>query len=354
MQIPTDPQAITAPWLIEALRSTGTIDQTGVKSYDLQLMGDGAGYVGQLARFRLDYTVAEESTPTSLVAKFSSADPAVRATLHATGIYEKEVRFYQELAAQARLPTPRCYYADIDLETGHSILLLEDLAHLRSIDLAAGCTLAEAELVISHLAQFHAHWWENPQLEATGYLTPNNHRAEFWQERFLGWWPQIRQTLAALLPDAHLSPAFVELGHRFGPKLVEIFTQVSQSPITFIHRDIHLDNLLFGVDETDAPITILDWQTAGYGRGVGDVTYFMVFSMPISIRRKAERSLLQSYHNRLLQYGVQGYDFEQCWVDYQKSLFRNLFILAVAVSMLDTSRPHGRANRGSTATRCRL
>ena len=46
--------------------------------------------------------------------------------------YAHEVRFYQELAQQTELPTPVCYYSDIDLETGWHVLLLEDLAPART------------------------------------------------------------------------------------------------------------------------------------------------------------------------------------------------------------------------------
>ncbi|MDH3599878.1 MAG: ecdysteroid 22-kinase family protein [Candidatus Tectomicrobia bacterium] len=49
-------------------------------------------------------------------------------------LYEREVRFYEQLVPQMELRTPNCYYSAIDLETGHSVLLLEDLTGGRKID----------------------------------------------------------------------------------------------------------------------------------------------------------------------------------------------------------------------------
>src|SRR5690606_3968059 len=104
----------------------------------------------------------------SLIAKFSSANPAMRQ--QALRSYAREVCFYQQLAGQTPLPTPTCYYADIDLESGLHVLLLEDLAPARSGSRIDGCTLEQARIAVQQIANFHAIWWDSPQLDELHWL----------------------------------------------------------------------------------------------------------------------------------------------------------------------------------------
>ena len=338
IEIPATAEEITTDWLTRVLSSTETIHQARVTALQIESM-DGAGYSGQTARLKPDYSPAEEGAPASLIAKFPGNAPGERSAYRA----DVEVRFYQEFAGRGGLPTPRCYYADVDLETGNSILLLEELAHRRTVDFASGCNLLEAGLVIQHLSRFHAHWWDSPQLQTASYLTSWADSAEKDQEQFCAWWPEFPQKLKTLLPDYQLPTPFLELGHRFGFNAVKILTEWSTPPCTLIHNDTHVDNFLFGVSEGDAPLAILDWASAVYGCGVSDVTYFMTFCLPIDLRRQAERDLLQTYHRLLIEQGVQGYDFETCWNQYRHAFFKDLWVLANVVVNFDLSGPQGQS-----------
>ena len=104
--IPESPEAMTSAWLTEALRSTKTIDQTVVKSFGMKRIGEKEGFTGSLARFEIDYSQSENTAPTSLVGKFSSLEPEVRASSKAAN--EREVRFYDEIAIERNLPVPQC------------------------------------------------------------------------------------------------------------------------------------------------------------------------------------------------------------------------------------------------------
>ena len=48
----------------------------------------------------LSYDIDEHDTPQSLVAKLPTSDPNRRKQDFALGIYEREVRFYEEIAAE--------------------------------------------------------------------------------------------------------------------------------------------------------------------------------------------------------------------------------------------------------------
>ena len=141
MRIPAGPEDLTTDWLTAALREGGRIDKAAVASFKAGPLAEGKGFFGQIARLSLDYDLDEADSPQSLIAKFSSATLKMRKRTNTIAAYEREVRFYQRLAHQTSLPTPTCYYSDINTETGIHILLLEDLAPARSGSRVAGCSL---------------------------------------------------------------------------------------------------------------------------------------------------------------------------------------------------------------------
>lgn len=342
LEIPRNANAISPDWITRAFISSGILKHTKVVSTEIQPLGPGAGYMGQLFRLQLSYSDQSETAPESVVVKMSHIDPVIRANLHKSGVYETEINFYREFASDIHLPIPNYYYGDVNHKTGSSILLLEDLGHFKGIDFPTGCNLPESELVVEHLAKFHANWWESFRLLTSPYLTSHGYGALNSQKQFQKWWPQLPEKLDALLPGYRMTSAFIELGHLFSDNVARIFDKMSEKPVTFVHKDTHSNNLLFDSSGIKQKVKFLDWQTAGYGRGVADVAYFMVSSTPISLRQQEENRILQTYYRLLLDNGVQGYSFEQCWSDYQLAYYKNLFVIGVLVNVLDISNPEGK------------
>ena len=86
-------------------------------------------------------------------------------------MYAREARFYRELAAQVRLPTPRCYLALHEGESGASLLLLEDLVPAYTVgNCRAGCARLEAAAALAHVARLHAAWWQSPHLATLDWM----------------------------------------------------------------------------------------------------------------------------------------------------------------------------------------
>ena len=128
--------ALTPEWLTAALTSSGSL--TGARVVDAEVRPLGTGQMCDSVRIRLTYDAAGAG-PASLVAKLPAADEGSRATAKAFRSYEKEVRFYQELADRLPVRTPRLHYADLDVETASFVLLLEDLAPAQPGDQLLGC-----------------------------------------------------------------------------------------------------------------------------------------------------------------------------------------------------------------------
>jgi hypothetical protein len=78
---------------------------------------------------------------------------------------------------------------------------------------------------------------------------------------------------------------------------------------------------------------VVDWQTCAHGTALADVAYFIGAGLLEDDRRECERDLVRRYHDGLIAVGIEGYDWDQCWIDHRRSTFAGL-IMAVAASML--------------------
>ncbi len=348
MDVPGSPGAVTPSWLTAALRSSRTLRHAKVESVEPSRIGVEAGYSGQIALLQLTYGDppegrAAEDAPASLVGKFVAFDPQAQAFSQNSS--QREVRFFTELATQAGLPTPRCYYAAMNRETGASILLLEDLSHFREVDLHVGCGADDVELVIQQSAGMHSRWWQDPRLRALEWLPPIDAFATQPMEQ---WWARYPQAVASLLPDDRPPAALFEIGRRFSENARRVFAPLATPPITCIHRDVHAANILFGPEvgesqrDGDRPLVLIDWPLVAWGRGVYDVTYFMISSVTPARRRRSEKRLLELYHRLLIDNGVRGYSLDQCWSDYRRAVFGKLLVTVAGTVLYDNSSAHRR------------
>lgn len=311
MKIPTGAGALTAVWLTNALRTSNTIREATVTAFAVDPLGDEQGITGQLARVRLTYDKQETGAPQSLIAKFPATDAETRNIFRSH--YLREVGFYQELAPKTKLRTPHCYYSSLDVDTLDYVLLLEDLAPARSGDWVAGCTLAEAELAIRQIAEFHATWWARPELTQMTWLLPPG--LDSFAQAQASYKRQLRPFLdkmAGRIPDALLA-----IGERVGEQYITILQRVHGRPQTILHKDYQLGNLFFNAPASDSPLIVIDWQGITLGLGVFDVATFLGGNIAPHERRAKEMEFLKLYHAILVDNGVQNYSFEQCFEDYR-------------------------------------
>jgi hypothetical protein len=336
IDIPSGPQDITLSWLTNALRSRGAINNANVTSFETKIIGEGAGFMGQLAKLSLTYDKPEPGAPSSLISKHPAAAIENRQVAMFFRFYEREVRFYDEIAETIDLRTPRCYYSAFDPATGDYILLLEDLAPAKVGDQLAGCTGQIAELAIRELANFHATWWEHPRLAELDWMP--NIDAEWYtsamEESYGEAWPAFLSVYGE-----RMTPALKEIGERFGRTVKQLAHEFGKAPCTIAHADYRLDNLFFG--GPDAPLAVIDWQISFRGRGVFDVAYFTSGTLPPDERKAKERDLLHMYHDILTERGVKDYSFEQCWEDYRRGILFCIIYAVIGIGGLDMANQRG-------------
>jgi hypothetical protein len=330
---------VTTEWLTSALRQNRAISNATVTSFDARVIGEGAGFMGQLAKLSLTYDKAEPNAPKAVIGKFPAAAIENREVAMFFRFYEREVNFYEQIAEKVELRTPRCYFSAFEPSNGDYLLLLEDMAPAQVGDQIAGCQLEHVRLAISELAKFHATWWNSPELDKLDWMP--GYDAEWYIQAVEDGYAQAWKPFVEFTKD-YLSPELADICERYGKSVRKTMNIVGKDmPTTIVHGDFRLDNLFFASPQGGPPFGVIDWQISAKGGGIFDVAYFVAGTLPEADRKAAEHNLVKLYHDTLGANGVRDYSFEQCWHDYRLS---GLFLLAysvIALGSLDHANERG-------------
>jgi hypothetical protein len=302
---------IDPEWLTRALHRAGALPVGRVT--DMAMARVGNGLVADCYRITPAYADAAPDAPASLVGKFPSHDPVSRKSGTDHLLYVREVAFYREMAATVAIHTPRAYAALIDPASDDFVLLLADLAPARQGDQLAGCSLDDARHAMAEAAALHAPRWGDPTLETLDWLAVRPAALGAMVDAML---PAIiglfRERFARMLAPEHL--AMVD---RLPAALIAM-RRTRSAPVTVIHADFRLDNIMFDVHGGAQPMATLDWQTVTAGPGLTDVAYFLSAGLAPAERRAHEIDLVRFYHGELLRRGVRDYGWDACWHDYRR------------------------------------
>ena len=332
IDIPQTPAALTAEWLSAVLGSSAASDPIRVSGMEPEPITVGHGFVGQVYRLRLQYASGASGAPASLIAKFPAADTDVRKAMTRDHLYEREARFYEYLATDAGISTPRCYYSGFDPASGDALLLLEDLGPGCTGDNVVGCTRDHAEVGVRALARFHAKWWGHPQLPSLHWMPVCG--ADGYQMVYRRLWDRLAEQFGETLPEPIRST-----GTALRNKVAALRKRLGQPPWTIVHGDFRLDNLAFSDTPGRPSPVVLDWQLALRGRGVADLAYFLVYSLQPVQRLAWEGELLHGYHQTVAAAGVRGYSLDDCYADYRLGMLHNIIRTVMALMLLDFSSP---------------
>jgi hypothetical protein len=320
---------IDAAFLNQALSPElrGGAPITGV---DVEVIGEGVGFMGEVARVCLRYDDLPAGAVTSLIAKLPTANEGFKNVGLALGLYEKEHGFYRQVAHRVTLSVPTAYFNHASPSEGEYLLLMQDMAPLRPGNQLAGCSLAEAETVLREIAGFHATWWAHPELESFADWLPSvgSPYMDISEQAYKSALPKLRDNFGFFLSDNVIASA---------ERLAEVYQASSdagpfRAPLTFIHGDFRLDNMMFG---PNGEVTLLDWQLPFKANAMWDVTYLLAGNFEPEWRREHQEHLLHVYHDTLVGNGVGDYPFEQCWEDYRANGLVLLSYLVIPAADVD-------------------
>lgn len=333
--IPASIEDITPEWLTSSLQGAGVLKDATVASVQAELLSEGVGFIGQVARLTLRYDGADAGAPASIIAKMPTLDEGGRTIAAMYGLYEREQLFYRDLAAEIPVRTPRCYFSAGDATAVRYVLLLEDLASFGRLgDQVRACTLPEATAAIETLARFHAWSWEAPRLTSTPWLQMG---IDIVEGALTQAYPHAWQTTIDVFGD-EMTPAIRDVIPTLGERGMKLMDRYRGGPFTIIHGDYRADNLLFA---PDGGIAVLDWQSPNKSFAAYDVAYFISGSIDESMMRSEGEQLLRAYYDGLTAGGVTGYAYDQFYEDWVGSLLAYLAIFVVNGGTLDPANERG-------------
>lgn len=266
---------ITAEWL-------GSVLGLSLDSVDVKQIAAGEGFMGQLARVTLHST--DPDAPASVIVKLPTADPGGQLIGQMMRVWEREHRFYQDIAPRMNIRVPQALANEAD----PACLVMEDLAPAVPGDHVAGATLDQAERAIDVLASHHAHWFEHEALESFDWMPGLDDPAVLTLgDTFAIGWPIFLERYEDELPERCLRWC-----EQFVPTIPEWIKTYASVPVTLTHGDFRLDNLFF-VD--DGTVAVIDWQMAMRAPGQADLVYFCANNLTPEMRRAHEDELIERY-----------------------------------------------------------
>lgn len=283
----------------------------------------GTGQLADTYRLTLNWQHLQDGRPTSLVCKLASSDAASREISAHWKLYEREVRFYRELAPQARIDTPHVHATGL-AEDGTFFLLMEDLKDATSGNQLAGLQPGQAPAAIREAARLHASFWARGEEPALSWLETGRIAQAFYSATvFRSAWRDFRDRYRGMVPDDQLAlcDAFSEL--------YDAYEQPLSSPRCVVHNDFRPDNMMFGKQR----LTVLDWQSVALGFNALDVAYLIGGGFGPDERRACEQDLLDLYHATLVAEGVTDYARAQLDEDYRHFCFAGI-VVSVCAAML--------------------
>lgn len=329
--VPRDPAAITSDWLTDALRDGGL--DVRVAGIEATTIAEGEGFMGRLARLRVTYE--KGSGPEWVVAKLPSDEPGAVVLAQLLRLWEREARFYVEIAPTLPVRTPRCYFAGGDEASGSFALVLEDLTELQCGDQVAGLTPDQAERAVDWLARFHAAWWaEEGAMDRFSWLprVATDPMYQGLQPMLEAVWPKFAAEYGSRAPGRTLG-----LVESLIPKFSELLAE-ELLPETIIHSDYRPDNLFFGRDE----VVPIDWQSVAFGQALYDLSYLIAGGLPTGVRRERERELVERYRRLVEEAGVELPGGDALFDLYRKGVLVVMAVGALLAGQLDlAANPRG-------------
>lgn len=341
-------ETMGAKWSKESLTDTWWSDLFGteVRAHEPSRIGDGL--VGMNLRYRLEVRGSSE-VPESVVVKLPSLDDTSKATGIALRNYEREVKFYNELASTVDIHVPACHFADWDPDTHDFVIVLEDMAPSVQGDQITGCSPEFARLGVMEMVKLHGPRWDDPSLADLDWIQRRETKEDadtlammyaMVKDSFLG-------VFSGAVQDA-CGEAGIDLVHQLGEALVP-YVMDRAGPRTVTHGDFRLDNMLFGTEGRGSSCAVVDWQTPTLGHGPTDLAYFLGAGLLPDDRRRHEDDLIEAYASGIAAYNA---ECDPSWVArmYRHDALAGV-IMAVVASQIVQRTTRGDAMFEAMATR---
>lgn len=273
----------------------------------------------------------EPSLPHSLFVKLPMESVITRWFFSIINSWRLESHFFRYVARDLPLRTPITYATQWQ---GSRFVLIQENLHedptvelFTNPDMMSGPSLELVHRCLDTFAQLHAcHYDLNPAereailpLDYHPFLSPTMGLVSRALNR-LALGPCMRKRPGEI-PTGVIS-AYKNSVKNWDALLDYWFS----GPLSLLHGDSHLGNFFVSGEE----MGMLDWQATHWGKGIRDVQYFLIDSLPSDILAAHEQELVEYYVERR---GVHGtpVDRQQTWQEYRSFTFHTLMTIIVSI-----------------------
>lgn len=320
-KIPATIDEVTVEWLAAA---TGL----AVTGLDAEIIGVGIGVSSAVYRLHLSGT----DVPKTLVLKLPALDEAAVFTSSMLRMYEREVKFYEELRERSPIDAPQGFGGAVSEDGASYFVLMEDEGGHRVVDQIEGMEIADAERAVDELALWHAEFWGDAErfveTGAAVSLADPIYLAVLPVVFAEGW-----EKVSSLMD---VEPAIANVAPRWAEAMPAMLATLSTSPTTVIHGDYRADNIFFAAD---GRTVLLDFQLTGLGSPSYDLAYFVTQSLLPDVAVAHERVLFDRYIAALHAAGVSPAETNRLWEDYRLAALFCLVYPIVAARGMDFDDP---------------
>jgi hypothetical protein len=301
-----DIQDIEPEWLTEFLRAGGVLPSGKVAAVRVHRT---SRHFSAVARLEVQYSAdTPPAVPTALFLKRSDRP--------------SEVVFHGEVAPGLRdSPALRCLASRVEEEGTGTWLLFKDLSGTHfSLPENVPPTRVIYEQMVDCLAGLHVQRWEDARLREQFATRNGDPSYGFLFKQTLGAFSSFADALEDRLSDERR--ALYERVLAVWPRMCLDRIQQGRG-VTLIHGDSHPWNFLLPRPGVAGRLTLADWADWRFDSGTHDLAFCVSLPCFPEQRARMERDLVRRYCQRLNEQGVR-YSWEECWLDYRKSVIGTL------------------------------
>lgn len=324
---------VTKEWMNFAFDEASICDTGSIKSIEVEPLGPHVrGLLSSFCRVKISYISKGSNYPDSVVIKFPPIVEERRNFGNQWHAFQRELRFYRELAEQCPVRVPKCYFTVMDEKNDMFLIMLEDAGDWTPGDQVNGLTYNQTKSAITEISKLHGYWWDSNEIAKLDWMPEENRDSV---HMFNANWADFSSDHESALSEEDISA-----GNLIAKSGQRIHDLSMISPRTMVHYDFRADNMMFN-DKDE--IMIVDWQTTIKSFGAFDVVRAVCGSHHGVLEKEHHLELLGLWYETILEHGVINFSIEEAWRDYRLGIILSAYVPVAAHHFLSHEGSHGKA-----------
>ena len=331
--LPFKPEDVTKPETLTRLINSGSLEPGREPAHIQAVQCQDIPSVSSNCH-NLVLTLEQEGEPTlphSLFVKLPMDSLVTRWFFSIINSWRLESHFFRHVARELPLRTPITYATGWQ---GTRFFLIQENLHedptvelFTNPDMMTGPSLELVRRCLDTFARLHACHYDLSSIEREAILPLDYHP---FLSPTMGLVSRTLNRLA-LKPCMKKRPGEIpaDVARAYQSTVKNWDTLLNYwfcGPLSLLHGDSHLGNFFVPGDE----MGMLDWQATHWGKGIRDVQYFLIDSLPADTLAANERDLVEYYVQRRGHYGT-AIDVEETWQEYRSFTFHTLMTIIVSI-----------------------